>query len=46
LELRPELPRLGGSGIRGSAMMTAMICLGILMSIDRTTRRDSRRGRL
>ncbi len=30
----------------GSAMMTVMICLGILMSIDRATRKDARRGRL
>ncbi len=27
----------------GSAMLTVMICLGILMSIDRANRRDSRR---
>jgi rod shape determining protein RodA len=27
----------------GSAMMTIMICLGILMAIDRTSRRDERR---
>ncbi len=30
----------------GSAMLTVMICLGILMSIDRASRRDDRRGRL
>ena len=30
----------------GSAMMTVMICLGILMSIDRAGRRDERRGRV
>ena len=30
----------------GSAMMTVMICLGVLMSIDRATRKDARRGRL
>ncbi|MBX3561689.1 MAG: rod shape-determining protein RodA [Sphingomonas sp.] len=28
----------------GSAMMTVMICIGLLMSIDRQTRRDPRRG--
>jgi rod shape determining protein RodA len=28
----------------GSAMLTVMICLGVLMSIDRNTRRDARRG--
>ena len=28
----------------GSAMMTVMLCLGMLMSIDRANRRDSRRG--
>jgi rod shape determining protein RodA len=28
----------------GSAMLTVMICLGILMAIDRQTRRDPRRG--
>jgi rod shape determining protein RodA len=28
----------------GSAMLTVMICLGVLMSIDRHTRRDARRG--
>jgi len=28
----------------GSAMLTVMICLGILMAIDRKTRLDSRRG--
>jgi rod shape determining protein RodA len=27
----------------GSAMLTVMICLGMLMSIDRSNRRDSRR---
>jgi len=26
----------------GSAMLTVMICLGVLMSIDRSTRRDKR----
>lgn len=30
----------------GSAMMTVMICLGILMAIDRRTRREAGRGRL
>ena len=25
----------------GSAMLTVMICLGVLMSIDRNTRKDS-----
>ena len=30
----------------GSAMMTVMICLGVLMSIDRATRKDARRGTL
>ncbi len=30
----------------GSAMMTVMICLGVLMSIDRAGRRDDRRGRV
>jgi rod shape determining protein RodA len=28
----------------GSAMLTVMICLGVLMSIDRNTRRDARRS--
>ena len=28
----------------GSAMLTVMICLGVLMSIDRNTRRDARRN--
>lgn len=28
----------------GSAMMTVMICLGLLMAIERQNRRDSRRG--
>jgi rod shape determining protein RodA len=28
----------------GSAMMTVMICLGVLMSIDRNTRRNERRS--
>ena len=28
----------------GSAMMTVLICLGILMSIDRQNRMDRRRG--
>ena len=28
----------------GSAMMTVMICLGILMSIERQNRREARRG--
>jgi rod shape determining protein RodA len=28
----------------GSAMLTCMICLGMLMAIDRSTRRDGRRG--
>jgi len=30
----------------GSAMLTVMICLGVLMSIDRNTRKDERRGRI
>ena len=30
----------------GSAMLTVMICLGVLMSIDRASRSDERRGRL
>jgi rod shape determining protein RodA len=29
----------------GSAMMTVMLCLGVLMAIDRQTRRDPRRNR-
>ncbi len=28
----------------GSAMMTVMICLGVLMAIDRASRRDEGRG--